>query len=355
MVFDKIETLEGTSIQDLSDASLTVAQRDDLTDGGDSALHFHASDRDRANHTGMQTRSTISDFAHDHTTADGTGVLTNDEHDGFVEIATSATPANPASGKMRLYAQDAAGVARLRALHSTGVDLAFFRDAVVRVRNNSGGTINKGEVVYLTGASGNFPTVAKAKADASATMPAAGFMTSTTTNNSFGTMQFTGELAGFDTSAFTEGAVIYVSATTAGAFTATEPQHPFLSQTLGVVTTSSVGNGKVQIFTSFAHEGDDFGTIRNEFHIGNAAAGTKTLVYHAAVKGNLNWAPTTSDRTLTLPDKTDTLVTRTTTDYVVFDDSTKGPVVKSANGHYWLIGADNTGALTTTDLGTTAP
>ena len=34
----------------------------DLTDGGDSTLHFHSSDRDRANHTGTQTASTISDF-----------------------------------------------------------------------------------------------------------------------------------------------------------------------------------------------------------------------------------------------------------------------------------------------------
>jgi hypothetical protein len=33
-----------------------------LTDSGDSTLHFHYSDRARANHTGTQTASTISDF-----------------------------------------------------------------------------------------------------------------------------------------------------------------------------------------------------------------------------------------------------------------------------------------------------
>ncbi|HEX6827289.1 MAG TPA: hypothetical protein VF077_13300 [Nitrospiraceae bacterium] len=57
-----IRTLGGTSIQDLSDTSLTAAQLEDLTDGGDTALHFHSSDRDRANHTGTQLASTISDF-----------------------------------------------------------------------------------------------------------------------------------------------------------------------------------------------------------------------------------------------------------------------------------------------------
>lgn len=34
----------------------------DLTDGGDSSLHFHSADRDRANHTGTQPAASISDF-----------------------------------------------------------------------------------------------------------------------------------------------------------------------------------------------------------------------------------------------------------------------------------------------------
>lgn len=42
---------------------LTALQARDLTDGGDSALHYHAADCDRANHTGTQASSTISDFA----------------------------------------------------------------------------------------------------------------------------------------------------------------------------------------------------------------------------------------------------------------------------------------------------
>lgn len=40
---------------------LTSGQHTDLTDGGDATSHFHASDRARANHTGTQTLSTISD------------------------------------------------------------------------------------------------------------------------------------------------------------------------------------------------------------------------------------------------------------------------------------------------------
>jgi len=42
---------------------LTQTEYTDLTDAGDSALHFHSTDRNRANHTGTQLASTISDFS----------------------------------------------------------------------------------------------------------------------------------------------------------------------------------------------------------------------------------------------------------------------------------------------------
>jgi hypothetical protein len=44
-----------------------------------------------------------------------------------------------------------------------------------------------------------------------------------------------------------------------------------------------------------------------------------------------------------------------TTDYLVVDDSAKGVVLKSPDGHYWLVTVDNTGALNTSDLGTSKP
>lgn len=42
-------------------AAFNETQWTDLTDGGESTLHYHASDRDRANHTGTQLLATISD------------------------------------------------------------------------------------------------------------------------------------------------------------------------------------------------------------------------------------------------------------------------------------------------------
>ena len=54
----KLSEIEaGAEVNNISDVNAT-----DLTDAGDSSLHYHSADRNRANHTGTQTASTISDF-----------------------------------------------------------------------------------------------------------------------------------------------------------------------------------------------------------------------------------------------------------------------------------------------------
>lgn len=44
-----------------------------------------------------------------------------------------------------------------------------------------------------------------------------------------------------------------------------------------------------------------------------------------------------------------------TTDDVIIDNSGKGLVLKSPNGHYWRATISNAGVVTWTDLGTTKP
>ena len=70
---DWIEAL--AEVNNISDANAT-----DLTDAWDSTLHYHASDRDRANHTWTQTASTISDF--DSATVD----FTNKTFESFTNL-----------------------------------------------------------------------------------------------------------------------------------------------------------------------------------------------------------------------------------------------------------------------------
>jgi hypothetical protein len=49
-------------LSNITDVTITVANLNSLDDGVNTTLHFHDSDRARANHTGTQTASTISDF-----------------------------------------------------------------------------------------------------------------------------------------------------------------------------------------------------------------------------------------------------------------------------------------------------
>jgi len=64
-----VNTQTGVVVLDLDDIEngatygrLTNVQVTDLTDAGNSALHYHSTDRARANHTGTQLAATISDF-----------------------------------------------------------------------------------------------------------------------------------------------------------------------------------------------------------------------------------------------------------------------------------------------------
>lgn len=50
------------ALSTISDVTITATNLNTLDDGADTSLHFHSSDRNRSNHTGSQLASTISDF-----------------------------------------------------------------------------------------------------------------------------------------------------------------------------------------------------------------------------------------------------------------------------------------------------
>lgn len=81
----------------------------------------------------------------------------------------------------------------------------------------AGENLVKGDVVYVSGNSGNTPIVSKAQGNANgAKMPAFGICTQNINSNETGYIVTQGLITGIDTSAFTSGDTLYVSATTAG-------------------------------------------------------------------------------------------------------------------------------------------
>jgi hypothetical protein len=111
--------------------------------------------------------------------------------------------------------------------------------------NNSGGTIGAYKVVYITGSSGNLPTIGLADADAGS-MPAFGLTASSSDNGQEVDIVTFGNLKGVDTSLLSVGDVLYVS-TTAGEYTVTPPTgNSTKLQNIGMVVKSD-SNGIIKV------------------------------------------------------------------------------------------------------------
>jgi hypothetical protein len=116
-----------------------------------------------------------------------------------------------------------------------------------QARNSTGVTITKGSVVYISGATGQIGNITLAKANAYATSQVIGVANQDIPNNTNGWIVTQGTVSKFDTSGLTEGASIYLSATTAGALTSTEPSTPNYAVHMGTCLYSNATNGKIYI------------------------------------------------------------------------------------------------------------
>lgn len=107
----------------------------------------------------------------------------------------------------------------------------------------AGENLVKGDVVYVSGNSGNIPIVSKAQANAGGTkMPAFGICTQTINTGNTGYIVTQGLFVGINTSAFTPGDTLYVSATTAGAMANVSPSgEENKIQNIGKVVRSANG------------------------------------------------------------------------------------------------------------------
>ena len=86
------------------------------------------------------------------------------------------------------------------------------------VRNITGATIPKGTIVYINGASGNRPTVTKSLASSEPTSSKTyGVTQQDILHNGTGYVVVDGQLTNVDTTAFTEGTLLWLSPTTPGA------------------------------------------------------------------------------------------------------------------------------------------
>lgn len=129
---------------------------------------------------------------------------------------------------------------------TNSVVLQHGNEMYVRCVNKTGVQINDGQVVYISGAQGNRPKCALARADALTTSRVIGVATQNIADNAQGFVTVIGTVNGYNTSGFTEGDMLYLSATTAGALTNVAPVDP--NYTVVVATAlNSTNNGSIQV------------------------------------------------------------------------------------------------------------
>lgn len=134
------------------------------------------------------------------------------------------------------------------------------------VKNATGSTLNKGSVVYISGATGANALVALAQANAESTSATTiGFLDSTLNTGDQGLVIVEGVISGIDTSAATEGDPVWLSPTTAGGVVfglANKPQAPNHLVYLGVVTRAHATVGEIQIHIYNGWELDELHNVQ---------------------------------------------------------------------------------------------
>lgn len=123
----------------------------------------------------------------------------------------------------------------------------FTFNGAVAFEAKAGEALSKGNVVYVSGVSGNKPVVMKADADDAAKMPAFGVAETDAGLNANVNVVTFGTIYNIDTSAYAAGDELYVS-TTAGELTTTKPAgSTALLQNMGKVIRSHASAGSIKI------------------------------------------------------------------------------------------------------------
>lgn len=134
---------------------------------------------------------------------------------------------------------------------ATGVTVNLGREMLVRVRNNTGADLVDGQIVYISGADASWPIVSLAKADtAAASQTTLGMVTSYIVAGGYGYVCVNGVVHDLDTHLYAAGSQLYLSDTTAGAFTDVAPLQPYYEVAIGTVLTSDATAGKVFVHIS---------------------------------------------------------------------------------------------------------
>ncbi len=161
----------------------------------------------------------------------------------------------------------------------SGTSIQVGKEIVMDVRNDTGATITDGKVVYISGAAGQHPTIALARANSESTSEIIGVTTHNIPNNTVGKVTLIGNVNDIDTSAFTDGAPVFLSATTAGELTDTIPVSPDFSVQVGTIAYAHPTQGILVVHPEHALANNN--ALGTSQHVGATQNAIKTYVDNA--------------------------------------------------------------------------
>lgn len=125
--------------------------------------------------------------------------------------------------------------------------LQIGQEEVILIHNGTGSALTDGQVVYVTGSTGDLPSVSLADASSETTSAATlGVVTEPIANGSNGFVTVSGMVNGLNTLAYNEGDLLWLSET-AGAFTNVKPISPAHLVLIGYVIKKAGGNGSILV------------------------------------------------------------------------------------------------------------
>jgi hypothetical protein len=148
-------------------------------------------------------------------------------------------------------------------LKGGNVDLSIGQENVVLVKNDQGSALAIGDVVYISGASGENLLVKKALADSDATSAATiGVVAEPMAINAQGFITTFGVVKGVNTGGFNDGDILYLSPTIAGALTNVKPSAPEHLVLVGFCQKKSSGDGEVFVEIQNGYELDELHNVQ---------------------------------------------------------------------------------------------
>jgi len=163
----------------------------------------------------------------------------------YIQIDTAATPPTIVEGTLAWNATEGSLELGLR---NGNVSNVLGEDLHVRVSNAEATTLNKGEVVYLFGATGNRASVKRASNTSDLTSAKTlGIVAESIGANQTGFVITQGVIDGLSLGApYADGDILWLGST-AGTFTRTKPVQPNHLVFIGVIERANAGNGQIYV------------------------------------------------------------------------------------------------------------